>query len=106
MVVRTAGDRVYLWRAVDHEGEILDLLVQRRRDKRAAQPRHAWTTPGAGLVLAGPMSDPSGTAYAAVAHAASIPARANPTTRIIRSPTAPKGSDTELITVQRRPGVP
>jgi putative transposase len=26
----------YLWRAVDHEGEVLDMLVQRRRDKRAA----------------------------------------------------------------------
>jgi hypothetical protein len=25
-----------LWRAVDHEGEILDLLIQPRRDKRAA----------------------------------------------------------------------
>jgi transposase-like protein len=25
-----------LWRAVDHEGEVLDMLVQRRRDKRAA----------------------------------------------------------------------
>jgi hypothetical protein len=27
---------MYLWRAVDHEGEILDMLVQRRRDQRAA----------------------------------------------------------------------
>jgi transposase-like protein len=27
---------MYLWRAVDHEGEILDMLVQRRRDKCAA----------------------------------------------------------------------
>src|SRR5947209_18975148 len=36
MVVRIAGRRMYLWRAVDHEGEILDVLVQRRRDKRAA----------------------------------------------------------------------
>jgi transposase-like protein len=25
-----------LWRAVDHEGEVLDMLVQRRRDSRAA----------------------------------------------------------------------
>src|ERR1700726_351540 len=32
MVVRI----VYLWRAVDHEGEVLDVLVQRRRDGRAA----------------------------------------------------------------------
>src|SRR6267154_4732450 len=36
MVVRIAGKTVYLWRAVDHEGEVLDVLVQRRRDKRAA----------------------------------------------------------------------
>jgi putative transposase len=36
MVVRIAGKRMYLWRAVDHEGEVLDMLVQRRRDQRAA----------------------------------------------------------------------
>ena len=36
MVVRIAGRRMYLWRAIDHEGEILDMLVQRRRDKRTA----------------------------------------------------------------------
>jgi putative transposase len=36
MVVRIAGKRMYLWRAVDHESEVLDVLVQRRRDKRAA----------------------------------------------------------------------
>src|SRR5215207_462872 len=36
MVVRIAGKRMYLWRAVDHEGEILDVLLQRRRDRGAA----------------------------------------------------------------------
>src|ERR1700719_6780 len=36
MVVRIAGKRMYLWRAVDHEGEILDMLIQRRRDTQAA----------------------------------------------------------------------
>ena len=36
LVVRIAGRRMYLWRAVDHEGEVLDMLVQRRRDSRAA----------------------------------------------------------------------
>src|SRR6202047_2410830 len=36
MGVRLAGKRMYLWRAVDHEGEILDVLVQRKRDRRAA----------------------------------------------------------------------
>jgi putative transposase len=36
MVVRIAGKRMYLWRAVDHEGEVLDMLVQHGRDTRAA----------------------------------------------------------------------
>jgi transposase-like protein len=36
MVVRIAGKRMYLWRAVDHEGEVLGMLVQRRRDQPAA----------------------------------------------------------------------
>ena len=35
MVVRIGGKRMYLWRAVDHEGEVLDMLVQRRRDSAA-----------------------------------------------------------------------
>ena len=30
------GRMVYLWRAVDAEGEVLDVLVQSRRNKRAA----------------------------------------------------------------------
>ena len=36
MVVRIAGRPMYLWRAVDHEGEVLDMLLQGRRDSRAA----------------------------------------------------------------------
>ena len=35
MVIRI-GERFWLWRAVDHEGEVLDMLVQRRRDTNAA----------------------------------------------------------------------
>jgi putative transposase len=31
------GQRHYLWRAVDQDGTVLDVLVQRRRDKRAAK---------------------------------------------------------------------
>jgi putative transposase len=31
------GEQHYLWRAVDQEGNILDILVQRRRDKKAAK---------------------------------------------------------------------
>src|ERR1700727_442524 len=36
MAVTIAGPQFWLWRAVDDEGEVLDLLVQRRRDKAAA----------------------------------------------------------------------
>jgi putative transposase len=36
MAVTIAGRRFWLWRAVDAEGEVLDLLVQGRRDKAAA----------------------------------------------------------------------
>ncbi len=36
MVVVIDGRRIYLWRAVDDEGEVLDILVQKRRDKAAA----------------------------------------------------------------------
>src|SRR5258707_2012004 len=36
MVVKIAGKRHWLWRAVDSEGEILDLLVQSSRDTAAA----------------------------------------------------------------------
>src|SRR5690606_5241958 len=36
VVVRIRGRRMYLWRAVDDEGEVLDVLVQKRRNKHAA----------------------------------------------------------------------
>lgn len=36
MVVRINGERMYMWRAVDKEGEVLDVLVQKRRNKTAA----------------------------------------------------------------------
>jgi hypothetical protein len=36
MVIRIADKRMYLWRAVDHESEVLDMLVQRQRDGQAA----------------------------------------------------------------------
>jgi putative transposase len=34
--VAIAGRQMYLWRAVHDEGEVLDILVQARRDKNAA----------------------------------------------------------------------
>jgi transposase-like protein len=36
MVVKIRGRRMWLWRAVDDEGEVLDMLVQKRRNKQAA----------------------------------------------------------------------
>ena len=36
MIVRISGKRMYMWRAVDREGEVLDVLVQKRRNKAAA----------------------------------------------------------------------
>lgn len=30
------GETHYLWRAVDHEGEVLESYVTRRRDRKAA----------------------------------------------------------------------
>src|ERR671913_122283 len=36
MAVVIGGKRLWLWRAVDSEGEILDILVQPRRDRAAA----------------------------------------------------------------------
>ena len=35
-VVKIAGERMFLWRAVDDEGDVMDMLVQKRRDKAAA----------------------------------------------------------------------
>ena len=36
MVVKISGKRMWLWRAVDDEGEVLDMLVQKRRNTKAA----------------------------------------------------------------------
>jgi transposase-like protein len=36
MVSTIAGERVWIWRAVDDEGEVLDMIVQKRRDTGAA----------------------------------------------------------------------
>ena len=37
MVISIRGGKYWLWRAVDNEGEVLDFLVQRRRDTQAAK---------------------------------------------------------------------
>ena len=35
-IVTVRGERLYLWRAVDQDGDVLDILVQKRKDKQAA----------------------------------------------------------------------
>src|ERR1700756_778977 len=37
VVISIAGKKHWLWRAVDQDGFVLDILVQSRRDKRAAK---------------------------------------------------------------------
>src|SRR6476659_2304772 len=39
VVIKIAGVKHWLWRAVDQDGIVLDVLVQRRRDKAAAKRR-------------------------------------------------------------------
>jgi putative transposase len=34
--VKINGETHYLWRAVDHEGEVLEAFVSKRRDRKAA----------------------------------------------------------------------
>src|SRR3954466_8996952 len=37
VVIKIAGQKHWLWRAVDQDGGVLDVLLQSRRDKRAAK---------------------------------------------------------------------
>src|SRR3712207_5732671 len=37
MFVRVGAKQMYLWRAVDAEGEVLDVLLQAKRDTKAAR---------------------------------------------------------------------
>ena len=37
LFITIQGQRHYLWRAVDQDGDTIDILVQRRRDRRAAK---------------------------------------------------------------------
>lgn len=36
-IVTVRGERRYLWRAVDQDGDVIDILVQKRNDKQAAK---------------------------------------------------------------------
>ncbi|CDF34481.1 unnamed protein product [Chondrus crispus] len=37
MYIQIGGEQYYLWRAVDQDGDVLDILVQRRRNRAAAE---------------------------------------------------------------------
>jgi DDE domain len=47
LFVRVNGKLRYLWRAVDHEGEVLEAVVTSKRDKAPA----AWAYPHDGQVV-------------------------------------------------------
>ncbi len=36
LFITIQGQRLYLWRAVDQDGDVIDILVTKRRDRRAA----------------------------------------------------------------------
>ena len=37
LFIRINGQQQYLWRAVDQDGDVIDILLQSRRDQRAAE---------------------------------------------------------------------
>src|SRR4051812_36734396 len=49
VVITIAGTKHWLWRAVDQEGFVLDVLVQSRRDKKARTQIRATTCKVAGI---------------------------------------------------------
>lgn len=53
--VKTAGGTQYLWRAIDHEGDVLEAYVTRTRDKKAALKflRNAMVTRGSSSLMTG-----------------------------------------------------
>ncbi|MGH6749915.1 MAG: DDE-type integrase/transposase/recombinase [Methyloceanibacter sp.] len=46
MFVRINGETHYLWRAVDHEGEVLEVFATNRRDRQDCQITFAIITAG------------------------------------------------------------
>ena len=66
MFVTIGGQRMYLWRAVDAEGEVLDILVQPRRDKKAAMKLMRRLLKKHGIVPASITTDKLGSYRAAL----------------------------------------
>ncbi len=73
--IKINGEHKYLWRAVDQDGNVLDILVQNRRDKAAARrfcrpaprcTRRGWSSPTSSAPTAPPTArscPPSSTAH-------------------------------------------
>ena len=36
-IITVQGERRYLWRAVDQDNSVVDILIQKRKDKQAAK---------------------------------------------------------------------
>ena len=53
MAVQIGGNRFWLWRAVDSEGEVLDVLIQPKRDRHGPEA-HAQAAHQAGFRALGP----------------------------------------------------
>ena len=77
MVVKIAGRRMYLWRAVDDEGEALDVLVQKPRNKHAAMKLFRKLLRNQGIHPQAIITDKLGS-YRAVAKALGLTERHRP----------------------------
>ena len=60
MFVSINGKQLYAWRAVDSEGEVLDILVQPRRDRKAALKLMRKLLKGQGITPAAIVTDKLG----------------------------------------------
>jgi DDE domain len=65
VLLRISGERHELWRAMDQEGNVLDLLVQRRRDQHAAKQFFRKLLKGLTYVPRGLITDKLGSDSAA-----------------------------------------
>ena len=65
MVVSIGGKRRYLWRAVDQDGDVLDILIQKRKDTRSARRFFRKLLKGQGELPMGITTDKLGSYVAA-----------------------------------------
>ncbi len=66
------GQRHYLWRAVDQDGDVIDILVQRRRNGRAANAA-VQIRGSSAAVLVSARSNPESLSYRTSPAASSLP---------------------------------